>query len=274
MPRKSYAPPPLNAQYLRSVNCTLELLTALRYRGSPQRTIILLEVLSGGEAPPQPAAPASTKSPLSALEATRVADILQRAVPGLIVAKGIPELLDILDQHCIRSIDPEGTIFAIEWWARHGKARVNRVSRRVRVVPPVLHDQLSNYRAYICSCIRRKRGDVAGGFALLSGDGSAVRWYRPFNSATLTMFAVIVVEALVYLHMFIYCFSDVIDLVNGRIWFQGSCLPSSSFLYVTSLLPFLMVTLQVLQGRANICGALFVNPPPFVSGRPFSAVLD
>lgn len=232
-------------EYLRSVNCTLEFLTALRYRGSPQRTIILLEALGGDPVP----APQGAKSPLSTTEAHGVANILQRAIPGLLIAKGASELLDILDEHCVRSIESEGISSAIEWWARHGKARVNRVGNRVRVVPPVLHEQLRDYKAFICSCTRRRRGDVAGGFALLAGDGSIVKWYRPFNSATLTMFAVIFVEALVYLHMFLYCTADVVELVAGRIWFQGSCLPNSTFLYVTSVLPFVMVSLQVSLER-------------------------
>lgn len=235
-------------EYLRSVNCTLELLTALRYRGSPQRTIILIDALDGS-APP----PANPKnSPLTAMEGLGVANLLLLAVPGLLVAKSVTELLDILDEQCLRSVDEQGVALAIEWWARHGKARVNRVSHRVRVVPPVLQARLRNYRAFVCSCASRKKGDVAGGFALISGDGSSVRWYQPPNAATITMIAVVFVEAIVYAHIFIYCTPAVDALTQGRIWFQGSCLPSSTFNYVTSLLPFVMVTLQVRRGALRL----------------------
>ena len=75
-------------EYLRSVNCTLEFLTALRYRGSPQQTIILLEALD--ERPPAP--PPGSSPPLSREEAAAVRDLLLRSVPGLRVATNIPEV--------------------------------------------------------------------------------------------------------------------------------------------------------------------------------------
>lgn len=183
-------------QYLRSVNCTLELITALRHRGASQRTIILLESLNDTST----AKSRSKGEPLTAFEALGVANVLLRAIPGLIVAKSVPELLDAIDEECIRSIDDSGTSSAIAWWARHGKARVTRVGESVRVVPPLLHDRLHKYHTLTCSCTRRKRGDVVGGFTLLRGDGSAVHSYQPPSSATLTMFAVLFVEGLVYLH--------------------------------------------------------------------------
>ena len=111
----------------------------------------------------------------------------------------------MLDAHCVRAVDQTGIAETIEWWAAHGEARVNRAHRSLRVVPPLLHGALENYWAFVCSCRRRREGDVVGGFALIRGDGSRVHWYRPPDAATLTMLSVLVAEALVFAHMFIYC---------------------------------------------------------------------
>ena len=225
-------------EYLRSVNCTLEFLTALRYRSSPQLTILLMEDLEGPT-------PTLKSKPLSVQEARTVTDLLMCAIPGLIVARSVPELLAILDQRCVRSIDDAGIASTIDWWTLYGKARVSRVGTNVRVVPPLLHAQLRNYWSLIFSCRRRKTGDVAGGFALLSGDGRKVRWYRPPDAATITLFCVVVVELCVFAHMFVYCAPDVDELTVGTRSFQGSCLPSSSFLYLLSILPFVFVIFLV-----------------------------
>ena len=222
-------------EYLRSVNCTLEFLTALRYRSLPQRTIILLEALSPRMRPVRA---------LSVDEARVVADLLTEAIPGLIIAYSVPELLDIIDRQCVRAADDAGISTTIAWWTKHGKARINRVTERIRVVPPLLHDQMRHYWSVVCSCRRRRRGDVAGGFSLIRGDGSKVKWYRPPDSAALTMMAVICVEALVYAHMFLYCAPGMSELVANDPSFRDSCLPSSIFLYTVSLLPFAMVVLQ------------------------------
>lgn len=45
--------------------------------------------------------------------------------------------------------------------------------------------------------------------------------------------------------VFAYCSSGMIEIVQGHSWFEGSCLPKSTFLYATSLLPFVLVCLQV-----------------------------
>lgn len=180
----------------------------------------------------------------------------------------------MLDAHCVRAVDPAGIAETIEWWAAHGEARVNRAHRSLRVVPPLLHGALENYWAFVCSCRRRRAGDVAGGFALIRGDGSRVHWYRPPDSATLTMLSVLLAEALVFAHMFMYCRcgggrqegrarlcepppallpsrSPAVDaLTHGAPSFEGSCLTSSTFLYVTALLPLALVVLQARRGGA------------------------
>lgn len=160
----------LRLQYLRSVNCTLELLTALRYRGSPQQTIVLLEAL-GDTTPAASGRHASTSTsatkPLSAAEARGIADILGRSIPGLRIARSVPELIDLIDKHCIRATDDVGITETIEWWAANGTARVNRAPRNTRVVSPLMHDHLDGYWSCLCSCRLRRRGDVAGGFSLV-----------------------------------------------------------------------------------------------------------
>jgi hypothetical protein len=247
-------------EYLRSVNCTLEFLTALRYRSSPQITVILLEALSADgqpgeededdEAQQAAGTPGVAKKkktpPLTFEEASAIYHILAKAIPGLRLARSISQLIETLDQHCVRCVDSAGISNTIDWWARHGKARVNRVTEHVCVVPPLLHDALGDrLKAFSCSCRRRQRGDVAGGFSLLKGDGTQIYSYRPPNAATLTMIACVFVELLVYAHMFVYCSPEVEAIVAGRIWFEGSCLPKSSFLYFTSLLPLALVAVQV-----------------------------
>lgn len=82
----------------------------------------------------------------------------------------------------------------IEWWAVHGSAQTARPPNDIKVVPPLLRRQLTHYWSCICSCTRKAPGDVAGGFALLSGDGMSVRWYRPPDPATLAMIGVLVVQ--------------------------------------------------------------------------------
>lgn len=213
-------------EYLRSVNCTLELLTALRYRASPQRTVILIESPNDGSVFP------SKAMPLTDAEVQSVAEVLAIAIPGLIVARSIGELLDVLDKNCIRVTDEAGVSTTIEWWARYGRARISRVGKHVRVVPPILQPKLTRSWALFYTCYRRRKGDVAGGFSLISGDGSLIRTYRPLDAPAITMIAVLCVELLVYAHMFVYCSPDVAALTVGRIWFAGSCLPTSSFNYV------------------------------------------
>jgi hypothetical protein len=161
------------------------------------------------------------------------------------VVSSVGALLDTLDRQCVRAVDDAGISMTIEWWARNGKARATRVKERVRVVPPLLHDKLQGYRSYVCSCRRRRRGDVVGGFAILRGDGSSVRWFQPPDTALLTMAVVVLAEALVYAHMFAYCAPAVDALTTGIPAFEGSCLESSTFNYLTSLLPLLMVFSQV-----------------------------
>lgn len=241
-------------EYLRSVNCTLEFLTALRYRSLPQNTIILIEALNepvGTAAAP----PASAKSrKLTAAEAHGVADILTRAVPGLVVVKSVEELIDALDRRCVRATTETGIRRTIAWWAKHGKARVNRVGDGVRVVPPLLHKRLQNYVGFLCTCLVRRRGDVVGGFSLIRGDGRNVHWYQPPNSATLVMIAVIFSELLVYGHMFSYCSPDIQAAIRhaGLTSFQGKCVTDSLFLYTISLLPFVLVVCQV-RDVCRIC---------------------
>lgn len=184
-------------QYLRSVNCTLELLTALRHRGSPQQTIILLEALDDASSSSR----TGKVTPLTANEAFRVREILTEAIPGLRVARSITELIDMLDKHCVRATDDAGIADTISWWALHGVARTNRVDDSYRVVPPLLHAQLKNYWSFCCSLRRRRKGEVGGGFSVISGDGSSINVYRPPDKATLTMIIVILLEVCVYLHM-------------------------------------------------------------------------
>ena len=176
-------------EYLRSVNCTLEFLVALRYRDSPQQTIILLEPL-GDALLGKPV----IGSALTSTEAQAVAEILGRAIPGLLVAKSVNELLAMLDAHCVRSTTPSDTAKVIEWWAMHGSAQTMRADPGTKVVPPLMRQQLKNYWSCLCSCRPRIRGDVAGGFALLSGDGMKVSWYRPPDPAALAMIGVFVVQ--------------------------------------------------------------------------------
>lgn len=192
--RLSHTP---SLQYLRSVNCTYEVLTALRHRGSPQQTIILLEALDNSVAPVK----GGKVVPLTAKEAARVRDILLEAIPGLRVAHNTTELIDLLDKHCVRATDEAGIADTIAWWALHGIARTNRVDSSYRVVPPLLHGQLRNYCSLNCSLRRRRKGEVGGGFAVISGDGSAIHVNRPPDKATLTMVVVILLEVCVYLHM-------------------------------------------------------------------------
>ena len=98
----------------------------------------------------------------------------------------------------------------------------------------------------MCSCRRRRPGDIAGGTTLISGDCMSLHWHRPIDTATLTMLGVLAVEALVYVHMFVYCAPSMDALIGDSPAFAGSCLPSSTFLYTTSLLPLVLVCLQYL----------------------------
>lgn len=185
-------------EYLRSVNCSLEFLAALRHRKSPQQTIILLEAL--GETPSQVAGKGSPV-PLTAEESRAVSAILSQAIPGLRVARNIPELIEIIDSHCIRAVDDAGIADTIDWWAQYGTARLHRAPNTTRVVTPLMLVELEKNRGVVCSCTRRRKGDVAGGFSLLRGDGSSVVWYRPPDAASLTMLALLVVEAIVYIQV-------------------------------------------------------------------------
>ena len=205
-------------EYLRSVNCTLEFLVALRYRGHPQRTVILLEAI--GE---EVSGKSSIGKALTSAEAHAVADILRRAVPGLLVATSVDQLLTMLDENCVRATTKEDTAAVIEWWALHGSAQTARSPSDVKVIPPLLRRQLKHYWSCICSCSRRSPGDVAGGFALLSGDSKRVSWYRPPDPASLAMLGVIGVQVLLHAHMFIYCLPAIIALTSGVPAFAGSC---------------------------------------------------
>jgi len=59
------------------------------------------------------------------------------------------------------------------------------------------------------------------------------------------MLAVLLAESFVYAHMFLYCDPAVNAATVGVSAFMGSCLPSSTFLYLTSLLPLVMVIVLV-----------------------------
>ena len=131
---------------------------------------------------------------LTAKEAREVADILKRAVPGLFVATSVDELLTVLDEHFVRSTTKDDTAKVIEWWAMHGSAQTMRAPNGMKVIPPLLRQQLRHYWSCLCSCTSRMPGDVAGGFALLSGDGMRVSWYRPPDPATLAMIGVLFVQ--------------------------------------------------------------------------------
>ena len=248
-------------EYLRSVNCSLEFLAALRYRKSPQQTIILLEAL--GETPSSPPAGKGSPVPLTTEESRAVAAILSQAIPGLRVARSVPELIEIIDSHCIRAVDDAGIADTIDWWAQYGTARLHRAPSTTRVVTPLMLAELEKNHGLVCSCTRRRKGDVAGGFALLRGDGSRVVRHRPLDAASLTMLALLVVEAIVYLQvcrcvchtgclssrirlfasgqMFMYCVPSIDASTARSAAFEGSCLPTSVFIYVTSLLPLAMV---------------------------------
>lgn len=249
-------------EYLRSVNCSLEFLTAMRYRGTPQRTIILLEALETNTEPSRTPRTSPGQQALTRAEATVVRDVLLRAVPGLLVATSVPELLHMLDSHCIRAVDAAGISSTIEWWAANGEARINRAPKTVHVVPPLLRHSLKHYWAFVCSCRRRRRGDIAGGFALIRGDGSKLHWYRPPDTASLTMLFVLFVEMCVFAHMFLYCSTYIDARVNGNPGFEGSCLTTSTFLYLTALLPVVMVVLQVRIVWVHGPRLLFVNQLP------------
>lgn len=123
---------------------------------------------------------------------------------------------------------------------------MSREDSSVRVIPPLLRPQLEKYLAFVCSCRRRRPGDIAGGTSLISGDCMSLHWHRPIDTATLTMLVVLAVEALVYVHMFVYCAPSMDALIGDSPAFAGSCLPSSTFLYTTSLLPLVLVCLQYL----------------------------
>lgn len=175
-PLRPLLPPP--SQYLRSVNCTLELMVALRHRGgAAQRTIVLLEGLN------EPAMSKRRKgSPLTAAEARAVAAIITDALPGVIVARAVAGpggLLDTLDRQCIRSLSAAGTSTTSEWWARHGRSRTDRVDGQIRVVPPLIEPELKQrWPPALFTWQRRRWGDVAAAFVLISGDGSKIERYE------------------------------------------------------------------------------------------------
>jgi len=69
-----------------------------------RQTIILLEALDDS----MQARKGGRDTALTKAEAVRVKTILSEAMPGLRVAKSIPELLDLIDKHCVRATDDAG----------------------------------------------------------------------------------------------------------------------------------------------------------------------
>lgn len=59
--------------------------------------------------------------------------------------------------------------------------------------------------------------------------------------------------------MFIYCEPSLNALTVDHSAFEGSCLPRSTFLYAVSLLPFVMVLLQVCNGAGRVCAGAFIH---------------